>query len=265
MMLYLLVKILNCLDEALLRPLAYVINKFVTGVYYFVWGSYFLGYCLVDGSTRAWHLMIYAGCELQRYYNLLYNNFLDLADYFRGGTRGGLINARDFLPSSALFFLGLLDDMGKVVLWVILLLLDYIQAFLARCLSLFNSFFRISIVVALLLVLYMFRRYVYLLLNYQLQRARTEISEKTQSAYLWTERQLNRISWSDSSEANDGAPPSSGSCVVCRERRTNIVILPCRHLCLCAECSVQVQAHRDTRDHCPLCREFIDGYLQVFV
>ncbi|EDW29245.1 GL18515 [Drosophila persimilis] len=207
-MLYLLVKILNCLDEALLRPLAYVINN-------------------------------------------------------------------------ALFFLGLLDDLGKVVLWVILLLpraiiiiLDYILAFvvhsiLARCLSLFNSLFnslfRISIVVALLLVLYMFRRYVYLLLNYQLQRARTEISEKTQSAYLWTERQLNRISRSGSSKANDGARPSSGSCVVCMERRTNIVILPCRHLCLCAECSVQVQAYMDMRDHCPICREFIDGYLHVYV
>ncbi|XP_017154136.1 mitochondrial ubiquitin ligase activator of NFKB 1 [Drosophila miranda] len=275
MMLYFLDKVFNCLDEALLRPLAYVINKFVTGVYYFLWGSYFLGYCLVAGSTRAWHLMIYTGCELQRYYNLLYNNFLDLAGYFYGGTRDGLINTRDFLLSSALFLLGLLDDLGKVGLWVILLLprailtiLDYILAFVvhsnqARCLRLFNSLFRISIGVVLLLVLYMFRRYVYLLLNYQLQRARTEISEKTQSAYLWTERQLNRIMRSGSSKANDEARPSS--CVVCMERRTNIVILPCRHLCLCAECSVQLQRYMDMRDRCPICRESIDVYMRVYI
>ncbi|XP_022228859.2 uncharacterized protein LOC111078471 [Drosophila obscura] len=276
-MLYFLVKVLDCLDEALLRPLAFVINAIVTCVSYFLWGSYFIGYCIVEGSTRALHLLKYTGCELQSCYNRLYDNILDLAEYFHGGTCGGLLHTRDFLLSSGLFCWGLLDDLGTLVLWLIMLLpraviaiFDYILAFVvhsivARGLGLFNSLFRLSIGVALLLVLYMFRRYVYLLLIYLLQRARTEISEKTQCAYLWTEHQLNRMWRSGSNKASDGVTPSSGGCVVCMERRTNIVILPCRHLCLCAECSVQMQRYMDLGAACPICRESIDAYLRVYV
>ncbi|SPP79625.1 E3 ubiquitin-protein ligase SPL1 [Drosophila guanche] len=262
----------------LLDLLANGIHAIANFVYYFLWGSCFIGYCLVEGGIRAWHFMKCTGCELRHFYNKLHNNIVDVVNYLQGGTRDGLLNTTAFFLSCGSYFCGLLEGLGTVVLWLLMLLpraiitiLDYVLAFvvdtiLARGWRLVYSLFHLSIGVALLLVLYMFRRYVYLLLIYLLQRTRTELRRKTLSAYLWTAHQLSRM-WRVGSKPanNDGVTPSSGACVVCMERRTNIVILPCRHLCLCTECSEQMLRYTDLSSACPICRESIDGYLRVYV
>lgn len=51
-------------------------------------------------------------------------------------------------------------------------------------------------------------------------------------------------------------------CVVCQERVKCVVLLPCRHLCLCEPC---VQAlHRLGQHYCPMCRNFVQSQVVVF-
>jgi hypothetical protein len=52
---------------------------------------------------------------------------------------------------------------------------------------------------------------------------------------------------------------SSGLCVACHEKERSVVLLPCKHLSLCEECSGAVKSK------CPMCREKIDSKMHVFV
>jgi hypothetical protein len=40
-------------------------------------------------------------------------------------------------------------------------------------------------------------------------------------------------------------------CVVCQEQQVTMILLPCRHACLCHSCSSQIF------DKCPMCRSFV--------
>ncbi|KAI7993905.1 putative BOI-related E3 ubiquitin-protein ligase 3 [Camellia lanceoleosa] len=51
---------------------------------------------------------------------------------------------------------------------------------------------------------------------------------------------------------------SGPSCKVCRRRVASVVVLPCRHLCLCSECGALAQA-------CPLCLSFRESTIEVFL
>lgn len=48
-------------------------------------------------------------------------------------------------------------------------------------------------------------------------------------------------------------------CVVCQEHEKSVVLLPCRHLCVCDTCSTH-----DLLKVCPLCREPIAHKISVF-
>ena len=48
-------------------------------------------------------------------------------------------------------------------------------------------------------------------------------------------------------------------CVVCQAAERTIVLLPCRHLCLCSDC-----AEHDSLKDCPLCRKEIQHKFNVF-
>ncbi|XP_055821869.1 BOI-related E3 ubiquitin-protein ligase 1-like [Solanum dulcamara] len=48
------------------------------------------------------------------------------------------------------------------------------------------------------------------------------------------------------------------SCKGCRKRFASVVLLPCRHLCLCIECDVVAQ-------FCPLCRSIRSSSIEVFL
>lgn len=51
---------------------------------------------------------------------------------------------------------------------------------------------------------------------------------------------------------------SGPSCKVCRTRVASVVLLPCRHLCLCTECDQVAQA-------CPLCLAVRHSSVEVFL
>tara|TARA_Y100000389_G_scaffold124207_1_gene121561 strand:- start:5187 stop:7778 length:2592 start_codon:yes stop_codon:yes gene_type:complete len=62
------------------------------------------------------------------------------------------------------------------------------------------------------------------------------------------------------------SPPRAASdcdtgseCVVCMESLELVAIIPCGHVCLCAEC-----AQRQEQRECPICRGHVDGTLRLF-
>ncbi|KAK9927800.1 hypothetical protein M0R45_024966 [Rubus argutus] len=54
------------------------------------------------------------------------------------------------------------------------------------------------------------------------------------------------------------ATASAPSCKACRKRVASVVLLPCRHLCLCTECDQMVQS-------CPLCLSLRNSSVEVFL
>lgn len=52
----------------------------------------------------------------------------------------------------------------------------------------------------------------------------------------------------------------SRMCVVCQANEKSVVLLPCRHVCLCKEC-----ASNELVEDCPLCREKIRDRITVFL
>jgi len=53
---------------------------------------------------------------------------------------------------------------------------------------------------------------------------------------------------------------ASSACVVCQDNTKTVLILPCRHLCLCQGCS-EVEELRT----CPMCRENIESKINTFI
>lgn len=70
---------------------------------------------------------------------------------------------------------------------------------------------------------------------------------------------------SRSSTANSRLSPKNGKssstdenvCVICRDEQKNVVLMPCRHLCLCINCSGAIRI-------CPLCRKPITKIMSVY-
>ena len=55
-------------------------------------------------------------------------------------------------------------------------------------------------------------------------------------------------------------------CVVCQDAHKSVLILPCKHMCLCVACANQiVRSHFPERRICPLCRTRIERVMDVYV
>ncbi|XP_023243639.1 uncharacterized protein LOC111641668 [Centruroides sculpturatus] len=52
-------------------------------------------------------------------------------------------------------------------------------------------------------------------------------------------------------------------CVVCQVKSKNVILLPCRHLCICEECHSNLQ--RGHSNKCPLCRKSIQKSITVYL
>ena len=48
-------------------------------------------------------------------------------------------------------------------------------------------------------------------------------------------------------------------CIVCLENKKRVLLYPCKHLCLCKDCSKSVT------DQCPVCRTQIDKRDEIFI
>lgn len=54
-------------------------------------------------------------------------------------------------------------------------------------------------------------------------------------------------------------------CVICQDKVKNILLLPCRHVCLCQRCLQDIKHGRVQLNKCPLCRHDIRSTMEVFV
>ncbi|ALC40312.1 CG2617 [Drosophila busckii] len=270
--------IARIIDAILLQPVAAIIEAILGAVYYFFAISYFIGYFLVKCGTLIWRYLcegyevanvVYRRCA--HYFSELCNIIFDVAEYAYYGIT-------DLTTAIGLFLSNLLMGIGNFTIWLLMLLpralvrlADYLvnmlyklgQYIVEHGLHLLDNAFRLSIGIAVLLVLYMFRRYVYLMTLYALQKIYTEISKAALCAWTWAN---NRMSWLVQKLRIQPAELSlvqADVCVICLERGRSIVILPCRHLCLCKHCSQQL--HRTEGGHrCPICRNYIDTLLQIY-
>ncbi|XP_074032990.1 uncharacterized protein [Leptinotarsa decemlineata] len=50
-------------------------------------------------------------------------------------------------------------------------------------------------------------------------------------------------------------------CIICQERLKCILVLPCRHVCMCSECNSRLQLYNNT---CPICRNNIESTMKIF-
>lgn len=55
--------------------------------------------------------------------------------------------------------------------------------------------------------------------------------------------------------ANDS--DAGSMCVVCMDAPLEMVLIPCRHMCVCEDCSKQLIS-------CPMCRQTVEDALKVF-
>ncbi|CAB4017562.1 E3 ubiquitin- ligase RNF26-like [Paramuricea clavata] len=54
-------------------------------------------------------------------------------------------------------------------------------------------------------------------------------------------------------------------CVICQDNVKNILLMPCRHVCMCQQCLNEIRQGRVQLAQCPLCRTQIQSTLEVFV
>mmetsp|Transcript_29949 Transcript_29949/g.49539 ORF Transcript_29949/g.49539 Transcript_29949/m.49539 type:complete len:140 (-) Transcript_29949:37-456(-) len=90
----------------------------------------------------------------------------------------------------------------------------------------------------------------------QMTIAEVECLEQDLQCYMSATRQRKEKLVREQLEA----AAATSTCVVCQENIKSVLILPCRHLCLCQGCSEVLQLKT-----CPLCREKIESKIQTFV
>jgi Zinc finger, C3HC4 type (RING finger) len=61
----------------------------------------------------------------------------------------------------------------------------------------------------------------------------------------------------------EGSEPASAPCVICTDRPAIRALVPCGHLCLCDDCSVQF-LHSASQRACPLCRVHATSTLRIY-
>jgi hypothetical protein len=57
-------------------------------------------------------------------------------------------------------------------------------------------------------------------------------------------------------------------CVICQDREKCIMILPCRHLCICQDCQVSLMRRADQHAHsrtCPICRKNVKQTIKAYL
>lgn len=68
--------------------------------------------------------------------------------------------------------------------------------------------------------------------------------------------------------APEAARPVTGreeKCVICQDQPKSVLLLPCRHLCLCKDCKDFMFGQNATHQNCPLCRRSVHQTIETFI
>lgn len=68
----------------------------------------------------------------------------------------------------------------------------------------------------------------------------------------------------EENEENEDLPDWQ-RCVVCLVRNREVIVLPCGHVCLCADCMVLINQQNVLQRKCPMCRQQIEQIARAFV
>lgn len=73
----------------------------------------------------------------------------------------------------------------------------------------------------------------------------------------------NLFGGTENNSANENNSEDS-LCIICMCDPSSIVVMPCRHMCLCGECVRSLRDRSQFRSYkCPICRERVSNYLEV--
>lgn len=73
----------------------------------------------------------------------------------------------------------------------------------------------------------------------------------------------------ESNATEEGAANPPLICIICLENKPNILLLPCKHLKLCSDCTSKIEAQSVANNFnkfkCPFCRQDVDEHLHIFI
>ena len=67
----------------------------------------------------------------------------------------------------------------------------------------------------------------------------------------------------DNGGVSDGVSANDLECVICLTERRDTTVLPCRHLCMCAECAHHLRTQGTAGNVCPICRNPVESLLEI--
>ena len=86
---------------------------------------------------------------------------------------------------------------------------------------------------------------------------RNEFSSRSQTPSRMTPYQLKRELENEKDRKK---------CVICTENQKDVLLLPCRHMCMCVDCAHHFVAQKPARRRiCPLCRSPINSVMNIYL
>lgn len=90
-------------------------------------------------------------------------------------------------------------------------------------------------------------------------------TEVTADSHAERYRESSRKSNVDNIRCSLGSQEDRLLCVICQDKSKSVLVLPCRHLCMCEACAKVVSSDAELPKTCPLCRTAISRLINVYV
>ena len=60
--------------------------------------------------------------------------------------------------------------------------------------------------------------------------------------------------------------PALNMCCICKNENSNVILVPCAHLCVCTRCFYMMKknAHGALEENCPMCRTPIESEIKIY-
>lgn len=60
--------------------------------------------------------------------------------------------------------------------------------------------------------------------------------------------------------------PTLNLCCICKHKNSNVILLPCAHLCMCLKCfyTMKKNSHGTLAENCPMCRAPVEREIRIY-